>query len=387
MRVGYLGCAACLLWLAGCGGDDRPARLAAGTGGHSSFGGSGATGGNAGTSAAGAAGSPSGGTAGSAGASTAGSSAGGSGNAGGTANAGGTGAGSSGGTGGQLPSGPFDANVVYRVSQLRGAPTGSTVICPTHGEGPISAAPGVESTTRAWIHPNNGNLYYLGGGRILLAKPNPLMSDGSGGFVYPDLQQAQADDLELPFSCPRGTLVDFVLDQSGNAYLGCDDAGAINWFTESGTPYTVCVHDTASHPVAFGTDGSVHCNSRLVSGSMALGISDYWSEDQALAIRANPADGGFRTGNQQTGSTLSVELWQLALSGSSKVNDVDLGTAYSQLDSCALTRNGDLECIATPVSAPARILTFGATGAESPLSDDADQPPCTITDAFLVTGP
>ncbi|MCA9639621.1 MAG: hypothetical protein H6718_00835 [Polyangiaceae bacterium] len=382
MRVGFLGCAACLVYLAGCGSDDRPARLGGGNGGSSSFGGNGAKGGSAGTSTAGAAGSATGGAAGSSGA--AGSAVGGS-SAGGAGASGG--AGNAGGTGGTIPSGPLDGNVVYRVSQLRGAPPGSTVICPTRSEGPITAAPGVESATRAWVHPGNGNLYYLRGGSIRVVTPNPLTDDGNGNYIYPDLLQALDDDLELPFSCPRGTLVDFVLDQGGNAYLACTDSTETNWYTEGGSPYTACVHDAASRPVAFGTDGSVHCNSRLISGAGALGISDYWSEEQALAIRANPADGGFRTGNQAPGNTTVVELYQLNLSGTALLNAIDLGVAYPQLGSCALTRNGNLECIAIPVSAPARLLTFGPTGDESPLSDDADQPPCTITDAFLVTGP
>ncbi len=390
MRAGVWGVLACLAWLVGCGDEERPQRL------DQSFGGSSNTqGGSAGNTtsggAAGSAGSTSGGgnsggaTSGgtsSGGATTGGASSGGSGNAGASSG----GSGNAGGSGGSIPNGPFDANVVYRVSQLRGAASGSTVICPTHSDAPITAAPGVESAARAWIHPDNGNLYYLSGGHILVATPNPLTDDGNGNYTYPDLQAAANDDVELPFSCPRGALVDFVMDQSGNSYLGCEDAGEISWYTESGTAYTRCVHDMDSHPVAFGTDGSVHCNSRLVSGGSALGISSYWSDSQALAIRANPT-GGFRTGNQQTGTKLSVELWQLSLSGSNQVNDIDLGTAYSQINSCALARNGDLECVMTPVSAPERILTFGPTGAESPLSDDADQPPCTVTDALLVTGP
>lgn len=391
MRTGVWGVIACLAWLAGCGDDDRPAPIdptsQGATGGQSSFGGSGngGSGGSAGSSTGGSS------AAGSAGASagSGGANAGSGGASSGGSNNGGTGAGAaagSGGTGGTIPNGPFDANAVFRVSQLRGAPTGSTVICPTHGEAPITAAPGVESASRVWIHPDNGNVYYLSGQRIRVATPNPLTDNGNGTYTYPDKQAAQDDDLELPFTCPQGILVDFVLDQSGNAYLGCEGASATSWFTESGVAFTACEHDPLSHPVAFGTDGSIHCNSRLVASGSALGISEYWSDSQALAIRANPS-GGFRTGNQQVGSSLSVELWQLALSGSSLVNDVNLGVAYSQIDSCALTRGGNLECVVQPTSAPPRILTFAPSGDESPLSDDANTPPCTVTDASLITGP
>ncbi|MCA9632166.1 MAG: hypothetical protein KC766_31150 [Myxococcales bacterium] len=384
MRTGGWGFIACLIWLVGCGDDTRPARLdpssgRGGSAGRPGFGGSNAVGGSSGSMGNG--GTAVGGGAG-------GSNSAGSGNAGTGAggNSGGTGGNTSGGSGGSIPNGPFDANAVYRVSQLRGAPSGSTVICPTRSEDPISAAPGVESAARVWIHPENGNLYYLSSARILVATPNPVVDDGNGNYTYPDGQAARDDDLELPFTCASGTLVDFVMDQGGTLYLACEVSSTISWFLQDGTPYDACAHDTESHPVAFGADGSVHCNSRLIRGGSALAISDYWSDTQALAIRANPT-GGFRTGNQDTTSGFDVELWQLQLSGSSLVNAVDLGSAYSQLESCALTRNGQLECVATPTSAPARLLTFGAMGAESPLSDDANSPPCTITGAFLITGP
>lgn len=394
MRTGVWGIVACFAWVAGCGDDDRPALLdpngQGATGGQTSFGGH-SNGGSSGSAGSGAAGTSAGGSGG-ANAGSGGASAGSGGaNAGGNggSNNGGTGAGATagaGGTGGTIPNGPFDANAVYRVSQLRGAPTGSTVICPTHAEAPITAAPGVESASRVWIHPDNGNVYYLSGQRIRVVTPNPLTDEGGGTYTYPNLQAAQDDDLELSFTCPQGILVDFVLDQSGNAYLGCESAGTTSWFTESGVAFTACEHDALSHPVAFGTDGSIHCNSRLVTSGSALGISEYWSDSQALAIRANPS-GGFRTGNEQVGSSLSVELWQLALSGSNLLNDVNLGIEYSQIDSCALTRSGNLECVAQPTSAPPRILTFGPSGDESPLSDDADTPPCSVTDALLITGP